>query len=292
MLGEGSAWVRRFFRSVTGWHRWLGMRTESRSSGRFITGLCNLIFLGIVLSGFCLWLPRKWSWQNVRSVLFYRRGLPGKAREFNWHNVTGIWCAIPLIMMVATATVLSFTWANNLLYRATGNQPPPVERSLTAVRQQGAQRSTANAPGLAKYDALVFSGLNVPLLRAKNQAPGWRIITMRLPADENPASITFTIISGNPGRPDQRAQLVLAHNSGELIRWEPFTAYNAGRKLRAWFRFIHTGEAGGIIGQTIAALASTGAAFLMCTGTILAIRRLMAARARRRNQYAGAQAAD
>ncbi len=279
ILGEGSGGVRQFFRLVTGLHRWLCLQAESRSAGRFITGVCNLIFLGIVFTGLCLWLPRKWSWQNVGSVLFYRRGLPGRAREFNWHNVTGIWCAIPLIAIVGTAVVLSFTWANNALYRLTGNQPPARQPAANA-----AMPDTKNSPS--------FSGLNVALLRAKNHAPAWRIITMRLPSDETPSSVTFTIITGLQGRPDQRAQLVLARHSAEVIRWEPFASYNSGRKLRAWFRFVHTGEAGGVIGQTIAALAATGAAFLMCTGTILVVRRLMAARARRRNHYVGAQAAD
>ena len=58
---------------------------------------------------------------------------------------------------------------------------------------------------------------------------------------------------------------------------------NAGRRLRSWIRFSHTGEAGGIPGETIAALASLGACFLAWTGISLAIRRLWAAVARRRN---------
>lgn len=287
ILGEGSSGVRQFFRRITDWHRWLGMRTEARSAGRLVTGVCNLIFLGIVLSGLCLWLPRKWSWQNVRAVVFYRSGLPGKAREFNWHNVTGIWCAIPLLMIVVSGVVMSFPWANALLYRMTGTEPP------ANVRQQSSQPASSKGRLPGTNDASGFAGLNVALLRAKTQDPAWRIITMRLASDENPATVAFTIITGIPGRPDQRAQLVVARDSGEVVRWEPFSSYNSGRRLRSWLRFIHTGEAGGIVGQTIAALASTGAAFLMCTGTILAVRRLSASRARRRSQeFFGANAAD
>jgi threonine/homoserine/homoserine lactone efflux protein len=45
-------------------------------------------------------------------------------------------------------------------------------------------------------------------------------------------------------------------------------------------RFGHTGEAGGVIGETVAAVASLGAAFLVWTGLSLALRRLRAARER------------
>lgn len=220
-------------------------------------------------------------------LFFYRFRLPGRAREFNWHNVTGIWCAIPLMMIVVSGVVISFPWATNLLYRMTGNEPP------VNARQQGVQPAASNGQMPGTNDAPGFGGLNVALLRAKTQAPAWHSITMRLPSDENPATVAFTIISGIQGRPDHRAQLVVARGSGEVVRWEPFSSYNTGRRLRGWLRFIHTGEAGGIIGQAIAALASTGAAVLMCTGTILAVRRLIASRARRRSQdYFGANAAD
>jgi hypothetical protein len=41
-----------------------------------------------------------------------------------------------------------------------------------------------------------------------------------------------------------------------------------------WIRFSHTGEAGGLFGEAVAAVASTGAVFLACTGLALAIRRI------------------
>jgi uncharacterized iron-regulated membrane protein len=49
-----------------------------------------------------------------------------------------------------------------------------------------------------------------------------------------------------------------------------------------WFRFLHTGEAGGWPGQTLAGLASAGAAVLVYTGLSLALRRLFGWRARQR----------
>ena len=53
-----------------------------------------------------------------------------------------------------------------------------------------------------------------------------------------------------------------------------FASYNLGRTLRTWVRPVHTGEAGGFIGQLIAALASAGGVVLVYTGLALAWRRL------------------
>jgi uncharacterized iron-regulated membrane protein len=234
-----------------------------------------------------LWLPRKWRWPNVRAILFFRGGLNGKARDFNWHNVIGIWCAIPLVVVVATAVAMSYPWANNALYRITGNQPPPVQQGLP----EGGQRPGANEresgvrQAAARGLESTFDGLAIPLEQAKTQDPTWVQITMRLPSKEDPSSVQFTIVNGIEGRPDHRSQLVLKRDSGEVIRWEPFAKNNAGRRLRIWFRFLHTGEAGGVTGQAIAALASAGAVLLMYTGTALAIQRLIAWNRRRKGSY-------
>ncbi len=68
VLGEGSQSVRSFFQKVENWHRWLGASNEHRTAGRAVTGACNFGFLLLVVSGPFLWMPRRWSWQNVKAV--------------------------------------------------------------------------------------------------------------------------------------------------------------------------------------------------------------------------------
>jgi hypothetical protein len=65
------------------------------------------------------------------------------------------------------------------------------------------------------------------------------------------------------------------------MKWEPFSSYTRGRRLRSFLRFAHTGEVAGIIGQTIAGLGSFGACFLVYTGLALVWRRFRAWLARR-----------
>ena len=121
----GAQGLRTFFSAVTGWHRWFNATGESRATAKAITGASNLAFLFLVLSGIYLWLPRMWKWAAFKTrLLFNPYATTAKARDFNWHHVFGIWSAIPLAIVVATATVFSYPWANDLVYRAVGEQPP------------------------------------------------------------------------------------------------------------------------------------------------------------------------
>jgi len=124
VIGEGSRNVRAFFRGTTEIHRWLGAQGENRATARAITGACNLGFLFLVLSGFYMWWPKKWTKEQFRNVMWFKRGLPGKARDFNWHNVIGFWSVVPLFIIVISAVVISYNWAGNLVYRVFGETPP------------------------------------------------------------------------------------------------------------------------------------------------------------------------
>lgn len=271
-LGEGSKGVREFFHVVTDWHRWLGAHGENRATARAITGASNLGFLFIVASGIYLWWPRKQTWQQFKQILWFRRGLPGKARDFNWHNVIGFWSFVPLFIVVLSAVVISYQWASNLVYRVVGESPPA---------QRGPGGPPPNQQG-GNSAPVPLDGLNGLWTRAEQQTAGWRSISLRLPTTAE-APAVFTIDKGNGGEPQKRATLTLDRKTGEVVRWEPFSSFSKGRQLRSILRFAHTGEVLGLPGQTIAGLVSLGGVFLVWTGLALAWRRLRAWRNRRAN---------
>ncbi len=258
IVGESSPRVRAFFRSTEEWHRWLGSLGGSSSPMRTVTGFCNLLFLVLLLSGLVLWFPRAWTWKKVRPSVLFQPGLRGRARNWNWHNTAGFWAAVPLSAIVFSGVVMSFGWANDLVYRLTGSEVPtrPAER----LRENRSRPLTS------------LKEMNSLWARTEQLSPGWRSISLRVPVSAA-APVVFTVDVGNGGRPDLRSQLVLDPETAEVIRWETFGANSPGRKFRMWLRFIHTGEAGGLIGQTVAALASLGAALLVWTGFAMALRR-------------------
>ena len=260
VLGEGSQRVRSFFRTVTDWHRWLGAKGDNRNVARAITGACNLGFLFLVVSGFYLWWPRSWNLKAVRSITWFRRGLPGRARDFNWHNTIGFWCAPALFVIVISGVVISYTWAGNLVYRIVGETPPAPR-----ANQQSQNTSTADLP----------TQINGAWLVAEKQVPDWRSISLQLPTSAS-APLTFNIDSGTGGQPQKRGQLVLHRTTSAVTKWEPFSSYTRGRQLRSILRFAHTGEVAGIVGQTIAGIVTLGGAVLAFTGLALAFRRFYA----------------
>ncbi|MEP7271397.1 MAG: PepSY-associated TM helix domain-containing protein [Acidobacteriota bacterium] len=284
VLGEGSKAVRDFFRFVIDWHRWLGANGEHRPVARAVTGACNLGFLFLVISGFYLWWPRKWTITQLRSVPWFKRGLPGKARDFNWHNVIGFWSAVPLFIVVLSAVVISYPWASNLVYRLVGEAPP-------AARGGGPPQGGGGPNAKLPAAPVSFDGIDRLWVRAEQQVSGWQSISLRIPTDPE-APMVFTIDNGDGGQPQKRATLTLERASGNVVRWEPFTSFSAGRRLRSILRFAHTGEVLGIPGQTIAGIASAGGVMLVWTGLALAFRRLRGWLARRSGKQARAEVAN
>jgi uncharacterized iron-regulated membrane protein len=262
VLGEGSAGIRRFFRAVTDWHRYLSLEGPRRRFGKAITGAANLLFLGLALSGMYLWLPRRFLWPNVQAIVFFRRGLSGKARDFNWHNVIGIWSAVPLVFVILGAAVISYPWATNLVYRITGDEPP----------RPAPQAAPAANPGPPS------AGLNNAWARAEAAVPGWGTIAWRPSGGDG---ISLAIAGSHRGRVDLKSTLIVSRASGEILRHETYESFNTGRRVRSWLRYIHTGEALGVAGQTIAGLVSAGGAVLVWTGLALAWRRFRNWRARK-----------
>ena len=268
LLGKPAPEARGFFRSVTDWHRWLAAAGDNRATARAITGAANLGFLFLVVSGAYLWLPRVFGAKQFRAIAWFRGGLSGKARDFNWHNVIGIWCVVPLFLIVISGAVMSYPWANALVYQLAGTPLPAPAQGRGPEKPQ---------------EPPVFAGADAALQRAIAQVPNWTTITFRVPASTG-APWSFTIDEGTAGQPQKRGTLTLNRQTGERQKWETFADLEAGRQWRSWVRFVHTGEYYGVAGQTVAGLASLGGAFLVWTGIALSLRRFASWRERRRSK--------
>ena len=311
VLGEGAKTLRDFFRMMMDWHRWLGTEGASRDIGRAITGACNAAFVVMVVTGLYLWWPRRWTPQALKAALVPNFRLRGKPRDWNWHNTTGFWFASVLLCITLTGLVMSYQWANDLLYTITGNIPPPrppgaSEGRPAAVdnrRSEGGPRQAGSPPeggvgrqsraeGRAAMErqgrpgetgeagsAPPHASLEALFAVAVQQAPHWRSMTVRLP-QRSASQLTVTLEEATALHPYPRSILTLDAATAAVVKWEPYAGYNLGRTLRAWVRPVHTGEAIGVLGQVVAALASAGGMVLVWTGVALAWRRLRGRKAR------------
>lgn len=241
--------------------------------GRGITGAGNLVFLVLLISGMYLWLPKVFNPASLRNRLTLRGSLRGRAREWNWHSVIGIWTAVPLLFIVITGIIISYPWASNLLFKMTGSQPP-----TRGWRGEVRSHPEPNRDGFSS-PLVQFRSLNDIALIAKQQIPGWNSITIDLP-DSRARIVNVSIDTSVGGQPEKASQLVINRQSGRIETVKRFSDNNLGSKLRAWARFTHTGEEFGLVGESIAMLACLGAVMLVWTGLSMAIRRALGAIAR------------
>ena len=288
--------VGQFMQTMLVWHRYLGFSgTVSRPRGKWINGTCNLAFCLLAITGLYLWMPRNWSVRSVKAVALFNWRLTGKARDFNWHNTIGLWTAPVLIVLTLTAVPISFQWGGRVINSLTGT-PPPAAPGAAA---QPAIEIPAPPPGtpLLSQDAL--------LAIVQKEFPAWTTITLRLevpaagggtglPIRDLPGSsamppagasqttgqetratqpVTLTIRDATTWPRTTNITVAVHPYTGEILRKVGYAELAAAAQVRAWTRFLHTGEALGFWGQLVAGLACLGGCVLVWTGFALAWRR-------------------
>jgi len=280
-VADASKDNRAFFQTVTRLHRYIG--GSSNSTRANLIDIANLLFLFIIASGIYLWLPAVWRWRTLSGLMLFKaKYINGKVRDFNWHHVFSFWALIPLFLIALSGVVMSYPWANKLVFAAYG-ETPPQRGGPPGAGAAGAGPANAGGPrergGEAAMPAAVatpLAGLQLLLDTAIAQEPSWRRIT--LPAQLRGDHVDVQVELKSSERRAPRRTLELSTADGSVIAAPPVQAAAAqspAQRARSWFRFVHTGEQYGVIGQTIAGLASLAACFLVYTGLALAWRRLI-----------------
>lgn len=205
-----SANAQRNFRRLLDWHRWFGLEGATRSIGKHVGGAANIVFGFLALSGLYLWWPRHWSGRGLRAIAVLNLRLAGRARELNWHQAIGLWCAPVLLVITVTALPLAYHWAGDLIPRLTGEAAEGTraaeggsrEPENGARRERERERETLRRetpPRAAREDRLPREGerrdpagtkasaeeKTTPqpdrlLALAAAAVPGWENITLRL----------------------------------------------------------------------------------------------------------------
>lgn len=264
-MQPAAPWVDELFSDLIGFHRWFNFSSEDRRIPRLITGVSNLMFVFIILSGLYLWLPKVWNWAVVRTrLLLSKNKYPtSKARDFIWHHVFGIWCAIPLLILAVTGSMFSFRWTGDLLYSAFGTDRSGSNLVIESTEPEIPFVSPAS---YLSYDELVEA--------ASEHQSNWRTITLTLP-QENEPTVSALVDRGNGRMPTLRETVTLNRGTGEIINVTNFGSLPINQQIRSVYRFLHTGEFLGIAGQTVAGIVSFFGILMVWTGLALAYRRLL-----------------
>ncbi|NNF25997.1 MAG: PepSY domain-containing protein [Gemmatimonadetes bacterium] len=277
LLGTGFPRLEGFLESARGWHRWFNLEGAGRRRGRAWTGAANLIFLFMLCSGPLLWIPRTRTWTHFKQILFFSRGLSPRARDFNWHNVLGIWLALPLLVIAASASVTSYAWAGDIVAWAAGEAPGTPPPARVSAERPGAEPSGADSRGSSLRDAVLAAADR----SGGGRVPPWREIDVTLPSVGD-STVSALVYRGGPGQPHLQETLTLDVRTGQVLERVGYENQPRARRYRSLVRYAHTGEFWGLMGQTVAGVASFAAVLLGITGISLALRRLGASLRRRR----------
>jgi len=294
-----------FMHVMEDWHRVLGLGGDNRATGKAINGACNLAFCFLAVSGLYLWWPRSLSWRSVRAVAVLNFRLVGKARDFNWHNAIGLWSAPILIVLTLTAVPISYRWGGNLIYALAGETPPAQGQGPGGLGAPAVEikRPSPEAQPLPQQAVLA---------QVQQQFPRWETIALRSggpqsrgprpaagasagangrPAGSEPArspsraegrgaapALTATVRESGSWPRTATTTLTLNPYTGEVLKREGYADLGPARQIRSWTRFLHTGEALGLVGQFVAGLACLGGCFLVYTGFALSWRRFFGRR--------------
>jgi len=268
IIQTGESWLVEFFHHVTELHRWLAFEGQQKAIAKAVTAYSNLLFIFLIITGAYLWLPRRIRWSSLKAHLFFKLKFNNlHAKHFNWHHVFGIWAIVPLFVITATATIFHFHWANDALYSAYGEEAPQPRKKREYVELIDGKQSYQQLFNIAKQHAI------------DNDAGDWH--SMWLEFGREKGTTRFYIDRSLANDYSVAYALFLDNNTAEVVKVKRNTDWPKGAQAWGVARFLHTGEYFGLVGQTIAGLASLAACFLVYTGFTLSWRRLVAPYLRR-----------
>lgn len=262
--------VARFMHTMVEWHRYLSFSSDpAKPRAKLVTGSATIVFCFLALSGLILWWPRTLSWRALRPSVWFTQNTSARARDWNWHNTIGFWSAPVLIVLTLTALPIAFPWAGKLTYTLTGTPLP-----ASGPQSSGAPPAPASVPAPAAGARAVSR--DVLVASAQRELPRWETITLRAgtrPDPAKPQPVSLTVREADTLPRTATTTLQFDPFTGQLLQRDGYAQLSAARQVRAWTRYLHTGEALGWIGQLVAGLATLGGCFLVYTGFALSWRR-------------------
>lgn len=257
ILSEPASETKLLLAKLRAFHRWLTLDGKFSDTGRWVNGIANVCFLLLTLSGLYLWLPAKFKKRAFKQKLTLSKSHQSShARDYQWHNTFGFYMAPLLIVITATAMFFSFKWPSETL------------KSLVSLEQQ----TQPKAQILSAAEQPLQLSMQALYSKVASTSTNWQSISFSI-AKQPQHLQKFYVDMGNGGEPQKKSALIINTINANVIALQTFEDNSTYRKVRSYIRFLHTGEVFGVVGQTIAGLASLLACLLVYTGIAMSWRR-------------------
>jgi uncharacterized iron-regulated membrane protein len=114
-----------FFNFILDGHFYLWLPHEI---GQTVTASATLVFLILLITGFILWYPKNKNAAKQRFWFKWKKGLKWKRKNYDLHNITGLYVLIIAVVFAITGLVWGFQWFAYSYYTVLGG-----EKSLVYV---------------------------------------------------------------------------------------------------------------------------------------------------------------
>ena len=241
-----------FFFTIEMLHRFLLAGKDS--AGNKLVAFSTLFFLFILITGVILWWPK--NKKIMRQRLRYKWNGSRKRLAHDLHIVTGFYTSAFLLVIVFTGLIMTFSWANKLLFAITGSKP---------VSEQP-------KPPTSNYQAGIKLLPIGEILALQEELEHVSSYTIRPPRD---SSGTYTLNVLPIGAVETAADTYFIDQySGKVISIQKFADKSAGQRARAFVKPIHTGSIYGWKTKTISFVVCLLSMVFPVTGVIMWLNRI------------------
>ncbi|WP_145857532.1 PepSY-associated TM helix domain-containing protein [Pedobacter suwonensis] len=236
---------KQFFRAVRNLHRYLLLN----QTGKAITGISCCICLFLTISGIMIWWPANKKAIKQRFKIKWN----AKNKRLNWdlHAVTGFYLSFFLILITLTGLVMSYNWAENLIYKLADGKvmkelsPKNLVKSKKAnpgILQtiEGSMNKLYPNPGRLNFNISPKSGLAIMAQKESEELP--------------PGCTNAAYFDGKTGR---------------IIRQRPFASVSLGTKIKKYVLPVHAGSIYGLGTKILAFVVALFTASLPITGFMI-----------------------
>jgi uncharacterized iron-regulated membrane protein len=225
------------------------------SLGNKLVGISTLFFLFILITGVVLWWPKTKKIMSQRLVIKWSGGW--KRLTHDLHIVTGFYTSIFLIVIVVTGLIMSYKWANGLLFSVSGSKP---------VTEQPKAPESQIQPGVKPLTAdEVFKAINQAVANAE-------FYNIRTPRD-SAAAYSVTLLQ--EGKLENMADTYFIDQySGKVAGIHKYTDKNAGQRARSFVKPIHTGSVYGLPTKIISFIVCLLSLIFPVTGVMMWLNRI------------------
>jgi uncharacterized iron-regulated membrane protein len=232
--------------------------------GHQIVGWSVVVFLMMLITGFCLWWPRRSSRLHpgaLRAKFTIRWQARFRRLNYDLHSVLGLYVLSLGLILAVTGLVWSFPWVDRAIYWvATGGgaKAAPV-----------APKSDRPAAGeTASREARV---IDLAFAETVRRLPVADRFYIELSGDETAALTIWGVEVGDASETASYrwSGLHFDRYAGVLLAAELYRDLDRGQKLNLMNYSIHVGKILGLPGQLLALAASLIVASLPVTGVLL-----------------------